>query len=454
MTDVVQNENWTDKQVSRRRFLRTSAGLAAGAALASPLDAFASSAKRLGLDAVGPAPKQLTGRLTVAFFGAADIVKAWTPIFNSFRTLHPKLHLELVPIPAPTWTGYADAAILQMAGGKQFDILQAAVNIQRLFIGKNVVEPLDGYIARDRKELAPYFADENKKFFQWNKTLISKGGPTYYLPADYNTYCAWVNTKMFSDAGVPVPTDDWTWNDLMAAGAKICTSPDKFLINVDPGDMFFFQPWALTNGSTILSSDWSKSTFANPNTIAAARFAQSLCVKGYSPKPGGAFDVTTEFANDKLAIFGAGAWLNPSVKAAGAAGKAKIVAWPHNTVKGTSVGWNAYPIVKSSKNKEAAWAFLKYLMSTHVSATLAKTGQATPGRKSIFNKYMPTAAPEQNIRELWTSLDYATPTPSPNASDAINQAIIKTLTQIYSSSADPAPLMQSLDRQVTALLKS
>ena len=322
-----------------------------------------------------------------------------------------------------------------------------------MFINKNVVEPLDAYITRDRHELAPYFADENPKFFNWNKTLISKGGPTYYLPADYNTYCAWVNTKMFKDAGVPVPTDDWTWSDLMAAGAKICTSPDKFLINVDPGDMFFFQPWALTNGSTILSADWSKSTFAAPKTIEAARFAQSLCAKGYSPKPGGAFDVTTEFANDKLAIFGAGAWLNPSVKAAGAAGKAKIVAWPQNTRKGTSVGWNAYPIVRSSKNKEAAWAFLKYLMSTGVAGTLAKTGQATPGRKSIFKKYMPTAAPEQGISELWTSLNYATPTPSPNASDAINQAIIKTLTQIYSSTGDPAPLMRALDQQVTSLLK-
>jgi multiple sugar transport system substrate-binding protein len=452
MTDEAQNESWTDKQVSRRRFLGVSAGIAAGAALVSPLDAFGASAKRLASGALSPAPKNLSGNLTVAFFGAADIVKAWTPIFNTFERMHPKLKVNLVPIPATDWTTYADSAVLQMAGGKKFDVLQAAVNIQRLFISKNVVQPLDAYIARDHKELASYLSDEYPKFFQWGKTLVSDGGSTYYLPADYNTNCMWVNTKMFKDAGVPVPDDSWTWNDLMAAGPKIATSSDTFLINL-AADTWDFQPWALTNGSDIMSADWSKSTFSHPKTVEAARFVQSLCAKGYSPKPGGAFDVVSEFANDKLAIFTAGAWLNPSIKAAGAANKAKIVAWPHKVRKGTVVGWNAYSVVKSSKNPEAAWAFLKYLNSTSVTTALTKSGQANPGRKSIWFKEVPTVAPEQNVNELWTSLSYATPLPSPNASDAITQAAGKTLTQIYSSTSDPAPLLRSLDQKVATLLK-
>lgn len=48
----------------------------------------------------------------------------------------------------------------------------------------------------------------------------------------------------------------------------------------------------------------------------------------------------------------------------------------------------------------------------------------------------------------------APPTPSPAASDAINSAIVKTMTQIYGSSADPAPLMQALNTQVTGFLSS
>src|SRR5262249_22137631 len=119
---------------------------------------------------------------------------------------------------------------------------------------------------------------------------------------------------------------------------------------------------------------------------------------------------------------------------------------------GTSVGWNAYPVVKSSKNPEAAWGFMKYLASQKAVTKIAQAGQATPGRKELFNKYVPHAAPEKGISELWNSVAYATPVPSPDAADAINAAIIKTITQVYSSTSDPTSLMKSLDQQVTALL--
>jgi multiple sugar transport system substrate-binding protein len=439
--------------IERREFLKF-AGFGAAALAVAPLVSACTSSTSTPKSTLSAAPSTVTGHVSLGFFGASDIVKAWTPIFDDFRKAHPGITLEAVPVPAPTWTGYADSVILQLSGGREFDVVQAAVNVQQLFVGKGVVQRLDEYINRDKADLADYFSDENQKFLNWNTSLVSKGKGTFYLPADYNTYCAWVNTEMFAEAGVPVPDNDWTWDDLMAAGAKICTSPGKYLINVDPGDMFFFQPWALTNGGTLLSADWTQSTLASPQTIEAAAFAQSLCQKGYSPKPGGSFDAVTAFAQNKLAIFGCGMWLNPSIKQANAANKTKIVAWPHKTTKGTSVGWNAYPIMKKSKNQEAAWAFVKYIASKQAVVNLAKTGQSTPGRKSVFFADLPAAAPEQGIDELWNSVDYATPVPSPEASDAINQAVIKTLTQLYSSSADPAKLMKDLDKQVSGFLTS
>ncbi len=397
---------------------------------------------------------QISGHVTLAFYGAADIIKAWDVIFADFRKVYPKIDIDAVPIPATSWQAYADSAILQMAGGRSFDVLQGAINVQRLLVSKGVVAPLDALIQRDKAELAGYFADENQKFLQWNKTLISRGGPTYYLPADYNVYLCWINTDMFKKAGVPIPNDGWTWDDLLAAGPKICTSAGTYLMHVDPGDMFWFAPWAYTNGGTLLNADWTKSTLASPQTIEAAAFAQSLCLKGYSPKPGGAFDDVTEFANDKLAIFGCGMWQNPGIVAAKATGKVKVVAWPMKTQMGTSVGWNAYPITKTSKNKEAAWAFLKYVASKRAVINLTLTGQATPGRKSVFSQYLPKAAPEKGINDMWTSVNYATPVPSPNASDAIDAAIIKSLTQLYSSNIEAGTLMKQLDAQVTGYLKS
>lgn len=433
--------------MDRREFLKV-----AGAAAA--LAAAPRAAGLLGRDRPFQPNTAVKGHVTLAFYGAADIIKAWDVIFADFRKVYPNITIEAVPIPATSWQSYADSAILQMAGGRTFDVLQGAINIQRLFISKGVVAPLDDFIKRDQAELASYFSDENQKFLEWNKSLISRGGPTYYLPADYNVYLCWVNTEMFQDAGVPVPSDGWTWDDLLAAGEKICTKSGTYLMHVDPGDMFWFAPWAYTNGGTLLSADWSKSTLASPQTIEAAAFAQSLCQKGYSPKPGGAFDDVSEFADNKLAIFGCGMWQNPGIVAAKATHKVKIVAWPKKVQMGTSVGWNAYPITKASPNKEAAWSFLKYVASQRAVVNRTLTGQATPGRKSVFYADLPKAAPEKGIDDMWTSVSYATPVPSPNASDAVDAAIIKSLTQLYSSDTDAATLMKALDAEVTGYLNN
>src|SRR5579863_2075678 len=88
----------------------------------------------------------VSGHVTLAFYGAADIVKAWDVIFADFRKVYPKIDIDAVPNAASTWTTYADAAILQMAGGRSFDVLQGAINIQRLFVSKGVVAPLDDFI--------------------------------------------------------------------------------------------------------------------------------------------------------------------------------------------------------------------------------------------------------------------------------------------------------------------
>ncbi|HEY3924629.1 MAG TPA: extracellular solute-binding protein [Acidothermaceae bacterium] len=437
----------------------TSASAASSSASAPSAVASAAASSAVASSAAASAPtgslaaSNITGHVSCAFFGAADIVKAWTPIFADFQKSYPGITLEVVPVNATDWTSYADSVILQMAGGKIFDVVQAPVNIQQLFAGKNVLLPLDDFLARDKAEMASYYQDENANFFKWTTDIVSpKGTPTYFLPADYNTQLCWINTKMFQDAGVPIPTNDWTWDDLMAAGKKICTKPGTYLIDVVPNS-FAFGPWAYTNGGTLLNADWTKSTMTDPKTVEGVVFAQNLCKLGYSPKPGGAFDDVTEFSQDKLAIFGAGMWLNPSLKTAGAAGKAKVVAWPHKTQQGTSVGWNAYPLVKKSQNQEAAWAFSKYLVSQRAVTNLAATGQACPGLKSVFfSDTLATACPEPGISELWNSVAYATPLPSPVASDAVTDAFAKTLTEVLSSSSDPMPLLTALDKQLNTLL--
>lgn len=39
-------------------------------------------------------------------------------------------------------------------------------------------------------------------------------GKQYAIPKDFDTIGVWYNKKIFDEAGVPYPTDDWTWDDM------------------------------------------------------------------------------------------------------------------------------------------------------------------------------------------------------------------------------------------------
>src|SRR2546428_3506463 len=46
-------------------------------------------------------------------------------------------------------------------------------------------------------------------------------GKVYGIPKDFNTLGLVYNKDLFKAAGVPEPTNDWTWNDLSAAAKKL-----------------------------------------------------------------------------------------------------------------------------------------------------------------------------------------------------------------------------------------
>lgn len=46
-------------------------------------------------------------------------------------------------------------------------------------------------------------------------------GKQYGVPNEANTYGVFYNTAMFKKAGLPLPTADWTWNDLFTDMAKL-----------------------------------------------------------------------------------------------------------------------------------------------------------------------------------------------------------------------------------------
>lgn len=393
-------------------------------------------------------------KVTLVRYGDAESSKIWKDMLKLFNEDHPDIEVDYRNIAASSWSEFFDTVSVQIAGGQVPDVVQVATEGQRLFASRNLVEPLDEYIDRDREELEPYFSSVHPNLMQWSKELVTQGDDaTYYLPGGFNTMCIYYSTEAFAQAEVDEPADDWTWDDFLAISEQIKEKLDTFAMAVSSSYFAGSMPWLLTNGASTMNDDWTKATIATPEAVEAAEFMRLLVERGLSPKPGGEFDAFTAMTQGKVAMFGGGRWPLISLRNLDYVDRVKIAPWPQQTQQGSPVGWDAYPIMRESKNKEGAWELVKFMATREASERYAElSGTIVPPQEDIaLSDSFLNNAPEGS-EKLFEALSYATPIPSPDQGSVIEQDIIDTFTQILSGNAEAESALNDLNEKIESKL--
>jgi len=134
-------------------------------------------------------------------------------------------------------------------------------------------------------------------------------GKLYALPWISQPVVLYYNPKLFKEAGVEEPNENWTWDDFKAAAAKL-TNPKKGIYGTafngwPPIQMFIWQA-----GGDVISEDLKHSPIDSPEAIQAEKFYQEIV---YNPKYAAPENIIAEqgFAdlakNGKVAMFFGGA---------------------------------------------------------------------------------------------------------------------------------------------------
>ena len=440
-------------RTSRRQLVKGATALAAGGAVA------AGAVNASGALAAGTRPfsfkrkAQVSGNVTFVIWADAVETASWDPIVAAFNEVQPDIQVEVQAVPAESWSGFFDAVSTRIAGGQIPDVMRVATEGQLLFASRGLVEPLDDYIERDREELQDFFDDVHPNLMEWTREYSSPDDSTYYLPHGFNTMCLWYSTELFSQAGVEEPNDDWTWDDFLAAAEQVTQPGEVYGMHVPAAYFGGVMPWLLTNGASTLNAEWTESIVAEPAAIEAAEWMRSLVEQEISPQPGGEFDPFAAMAQGSLAMFGGGRWPTAPMRELDYVDKVKLVAWPQRTTKGSPVGWDGHPIMQASENKDAAWEFVKFLASTEAQQIEVQQGGPTvPPRRSLATSDAFLANAPEGMTKLYEALDYATPIPSPQAGNVIEQDIIDSFTQILAGNVEPEEALNTLDQQIQAEL--
>ncbi len=214
---------------------------------------------------------------------------------------------EIVHEPQPA--DYYTKIQTNLAGGTAADLLWLSQEFVAGYADKGVLLDITDYLKGDSRPAAnldDYFPDILQTA-QYN-------GRTYGLPWIAQPVMLYYNPKMFADAGVEPPNENWTWDDFKAAAERLTRDIDgdgkadqygTAFNGWPPIHMFIWQA-----GGEVISADKTQSPIDSPEALAGAEFYSDII---YNPKYAAPREVIQEQGfgelakNGKVAMFFGGA---------------------------------------------------------------------------------------------------------------------------------------------------
>ncbi len=121
-----------------------------------------------------------------------------------------------VKINVVDWDNYWTLLEAGASGGQMPDVFWMHSNTAQMYMENDLLLNLDDYIANDD-------AIDLSNYYEGIVDLYNRddNGSQYALPKDHDTIALLYNKAIFDKYGVEYPTDDWTWEDVRDAAAKI-----------------------------------------------------------------------------------------------------------------------------------------------------------------------------------------------------------------------------------------
>ena len=263
------------------------------------------------------------------------------------------------------------------------------------FASRNIYAPLDDLIA----------ADKDVNIDDFNKGIrdgLSYKGKIFALSYDFGPHVVYYNKSYFDKAGVPLPKDDWTWDDFVQTAKALTRDIDGKPVMgfAAPNDFGAMIPWIFSAGGDYVDADFKKSLLSAPETVDAIQWYTDLIYKhkvsAVVDDPGNANWVTEQFYSGRAAMFTTGPWNFVNARS-----KVKDV-WDVTMLprgKAGSISWVAgsgFGISSATKFKNEAWQVLKYITSTEGLSKVAKAGRGYPGRASALPAFYRTDVPPEH----------------------------------------------------------
>ncbi len=310
---------------------------------------------------------------------------AYTEFLKGFEKEHPNIELQ---IEQQLHVGVYDKYVLAGKAHQLPDVMMVVGQYIPDFAERGYFADLGPYVDKEGGEefLASYVPGLVKGSY-WKGILSAipdRGGPT----------ALFYNTDLFSKAGIESPPK--TWKEFVEVAVKLTDVSGGAYGYTQTGSngaepMWEFSPWLYQAGGRFI--DDQGNTIVNSSAGAEAlQFIVDLVNKHKVMPPG---FVTTQpkiardlFAIGKVAMRIDGPWMLPAwTKESYPELEYQVALLPKGKTTGVNIGAHWQSISRDSKNKEAAWEFIKWKTSAEAQYDLSMAGRdSLPGVTSVAER--------------------------------------------------------------------
>jgi multiple sugar transport system substrate-binding protein len=281
---------------------------------------------------------------------------------NAFNATHKNIHVSWTVING----NYGDVMTARFAAHNSPDVFYVDSSVIGSWEKQGVIQPLNSFVSKSHYN--------TKAFYPKLLGAFKRGQTIYGFPKDWSPLATEVNNSLFARAGVKVPK---TWAQLKSAAqtmvqkgiAKhpICLSADWARMGA-----FMYQ-----NGGSLTKNVTSKAN------AAAVNFYVSLLKSGLAYTPPSGSWCGQELGQGHAAIIFEGNWVLPYMKST----YPNVHYGVRPMVKGKTNGNLAFTVswsmAKDSKNKQAAWTVLSWLVGKKGEKLWMSKGLALSPRSDV-----------------------------------------------------------------------
>jgi multiple sugar transport system substrate-binding protein len=380
----------------------------------------------------GPAAA-LSGELTVWAMGNEGTkLKTLT---DEFTKANPGVTVKVTPV---DW-GQAVAKLqTAIAGGTTPDVSQMGTDMMGQFGTTGAFETVPADFDK-----SAYFESA------WNTNIVD--GAVVGVPWYVETRLLYYRKDIAEKAGITAPPT--TWDELKTmAKAMQEKGGAKYGISLGTKNWQEYFPFLWSNGGDVVDAS-GKPVLNSPQAVEALTFYNSFFTEGLTPKsvPEG-FDITPAFVKGDFPMFFSGPWHLGLIKEAGGADftdKWAIATMPKKSSGTSFLGGANVVVYKNSKNKDAAWAFVKFLSDPKTQALWYKTATVMPAVQSAWEDAAVAADP--NVKLFGEQLKDTKAQPSSASWSKVSSAINDALEKMTTGGLEPQAAAEQMQQAAGAL---